>query len=71
MSFEVNRRLLAKRSPLETDAVVDSVTAGIIRGAFETFCFETAIHLGRSASSAIPARPAAAMKLSFFPTAET
>ncbi|MCH8133005.1 MAG: hydantoinase B/oxoprolinase family protein [Myxococcales bacterium] len=53
MSFEVNRRLVAKRSPLETDAVVDSVTAGIIRGAFETFCFETAIHLGRSASSAI------------------
>jgi len=29
------------------------VTAGIIRGAFETVCFEAATHLGRSASSAI------------------
>ena len=29
------------------------MTAGIIRGAFETICFETAIHLGRAASSAI------------------
>ncbi len=53
MSYEINRRLVAKRSPLETSAEVDSVTAGIIRGAFETHCFETAIHLGRAASSAI------------------
>ena len=53
MSYEINRRLVAKRSPLETSAEVDSVTSGIIRGAFETICFETAIHLGRAASSAI------------------
>ncbi len=53
MSYEINRRLSAKRSPLETSVEVDAVTAGIIRGAFETHCFETAIHLGRAASSAI------------------
>ncbi len=53
MSYEVNRRLVARRDPLPTGAEVDSVTAGIIRGAFETICFETAIHLGRAASSAI------------------
>jgi N-methylhydantoinase B len=53
MSYEVNDRLVARRSPLETSAEVDSVTAGIIRGAFETICFETATHLGRAASSAI------------------
>ena len=53
MSYELNRRLAAKRPPLETSAEVDSVSAGIIRGAFETICFETAIHLGRAASSAI------------------
>ncbi len=53
MSYEVNRRLVAKRPPLETTAEVDAVTAGIIRGAFETICFETATHLGRAASSAI------------------
>jgi len=29
------------------------VTAGIVRGAFETLCFEVATHLGRCASSAI------------------
>jgi N-methylhydantoinase B len=53
VTFEINRRLAAKRSPLETGAEIDSVTADIIRGAFETTCFESALHLGRSASSAI------------------
>jgi N-methylhydantoinase B len=53
VSYEVNRRLVARRSPLETSAKIDSVTAGIIRGAFETICYETATHLGRAASSAI------------------
>ena len=53
MSFEVNRRLARRRPALETSAQVDSVTAGIIRGAFETICFEVATHLGRAASSAI------------------
>ena len=53
MSYELNRKLAAKREPLPTTAEVDSVTASIIRGAFETICFETAIFLGRSASSAI------------------
>ena len=53
MSFELNRRLVARRPPLDTDATVDSVTASIINGAFETICFEVATHLGRAASSAI------------------
>ena len=53
MSFELNRRLAAKRPPLPTRATVDTVTANIIRGAMETVCFEAATHLGRSASSAI------------------
>jgi N-methylhydantoinase B len=53
MSFELNKRLAAKRAPLPTAATVDPVTAGIIRGAFETVCFEAATHLGRSASSPI------------------
>ncbi|MBW2448223.1 MAG: hydantoinase B/oxoprolinase family protein, partial [Deltaproteobacteria bacterium] len=53
MSYEINRRLAARRPPLDTAVEVDSVTAGIIRGAFETICFEAAIHLGRAASSAI------------------
>ena len=53
MSFELNRKLAAKRAPLPTAASVDPVTAGIIRGAFETVCFEAATHLGRSASSPI------------------
>jgi N-methylhydantoinase B len=53
MSFELNRRLAAKRPPLPTSANIDPVTAGIIRGAFETICFEAATHLGRAASSAI------------------
>ena len=53
MSFELNKRLAAKRAPLPTAARIDPVTAGIIRGAFETVCFEAATHLGRSASSPI------------------
>jgi N-methylhydantoinase B len=53
VSFEVNRRLVAPRPPLPTPAEVDPVTAGIVRGAFETICFEVATHLGRCASSAI------------------
>jgi len=53
MSFELNRKLAAKREPLPTSAEVDSVTASIIRGALETICFESAVHLGRSASSPI------------------
>lgn len=53
MSFELNRRLAAKREPLLTSANIDPVTAGIIRGAFETVCFEAATHLARAASSAI------------------
>src|SRR6202008_603934 len=53
MSFELNRKLAAKRPPLPTSANVDPVTADIIRGAFETVCFESATHLGRAASSPI------------------
>ena len=53
MSFELNRRLAAKRPPLATAANIDPVTASIIRGAFETVCFEAATYLGRAASSAI------------------
>lgn len=53
MSFEVNRRLVARRPPLPSAARIDPVTAGIIRGAFETICYETATQLGRAASSAI------------------
>jgi len=53
MSFELNHRLAARRPPLPTPATVDAVTASIIRGAFETVCFEAATHLGRAASSPI------------------
>src|SRR5688572_909205 len=53
MSFELNKRLAAKREPLSTAATVDPVTASIIRGALETVCFEAATHLGRAASSPI------------------
>lgn len=53
MTFELNRALAAKREPLPTTATVDPVTAAIIRGAFETVCFEAATHLGRAASSPI------------------
>lgn len=53
MTFELNRKLAARRLPLRTTANVDPVTANIIRGALETVCFEAATHLGRAASSAI------------------
>lgn len=53
MSFERNRRLAARRPPLGARAEVDPITAGILRGSFETICYEVATHLGRSASSAI------------------
>jgi N-methylhydantoinase B len=53
MSFELNKILAAKRAPLPSSAKVDPVTAGIIRGAFETVCFEAATQLGRAASSPI------------------
>ncbi len=53
MSYEVNRRLVARRPPLATDHETDAVTAGILRGALETTCYEVATHLGRCASSAI------------------
>ncbi|MEO7738382.1 MAG: hydantoinase B/oxoprolinase family protein [Novosphingobium sp.] len=38
---------------MPTTVNVDPVTAGIIRGAFETVCYEAATHLGRAASSPI------------------
>jgi N-methylhydantoinase B len=53
VSYDLNRRLVARRPPLRSAAEVDAVTAGILRGAFETVCFEVATHLGRCASSAI------------------
>ncbi len=53
MSYELNRKLAAPRAPLPTEAQIDSVTADIIRGAFETVCFESATFLGRAASSPI------------------
>ena len=53
MSFELNRKLAARRAALPTSASIDAVSADIIRGAFETVCFEAATHLGRAASSPI------------------
>lgn len=53
MSFELNRQLAARRGALPTSAGIDAVTADIIRGAFETACFEAATHLARAASSPI------------------
>src|SRR5262245_47522437 len=53
MSYELNRRLAAKRDPLPTSANIDPVTASMIRGAMETVCFEAATLLGRSATSPI------------------
>jgi len=53
MSYELNRQLAARRDPLPTTVDIDPVTADIIRGAFETVCFEAATHLGRAASSPI------------------
>ena len=53
MSYALNRRLAERRAPLPTTAEIDPVTADIIRGAFETVCFEAATYLGRAASSPI------------------
>lgn len=53
MSYELNRKLAARRDPLPTSVNIDQVTADIIRGAFETVCFEAATFLGRAASSPI------------------
>ncbi|MFV8818011.1 hydantoinase B/oxoprolinase family protein [Haliea sp. E17] len=53
MSFELNRKLAARREPLATSASIDPVSASIIRGAMETVSFEAATYLGRAASSAI------------------
>ncbi len=53
MSYELNRKLAARRAPLQTATAVDPVTASIIRGGMETVCFEAATYLGRAASSAI------------------
>jgi N-methylhydantoinase B len=53
MTYELNRRLMERRPPLETAASVDPVTAGIIRGAFETTCYEVNTHVGRTATSSM------------------
>lgn len=53
MSYEMNRKLAAKRPPLPTSANIDPVSASIIRGAMETACFESCEYLARAASSAI------------------
>ncbi len=53
MTFALRRQLAKKPEPLPTGATIDPVTADIIRGAFETICFEAATHLGRAASSPI------------------
>jgi N-methylhydantoinase B len=54
MSYELNRRLAERRDPLPTtQAEVDPVTAGIIRGALETTCFEVCTHVSRTATSSM------------------
>lgn len=53
MPYELNRHLAARREPLVSDAEVDVVTGEIIRGAFETICFEVATHVARTATSAM------------------
>ncbi|MCB2062951.1 MAG: hydantoinase B/oxoprolinase family protein [Novosphingobium sp.] len=53
MTFALRRQLARKPAPLPTSVEIDPVTADIIRGAFETICFEAATHLGRAASSPI------------------
>jgi N-methylhydantoinase B len=53
MPYELNRRLGARRSPLATSVEVDPVTAGIIRGAYETVCHEVTTHVARTATSAM------------------
>lgn len=53
MSFALRRKLAEKPAALPTATAIDPVTADIVRGAFETVCFEVATHLGRAASSPI------------------
>src|ERR1700761_431820 len=53
MPYDLNRRLAERRAPLETEATVDPVTAGIIRGALETTCFEVCTHVSRTATSSM------------------
>src|SRR5205085_612590 len=53
MPYDLNERLAAMRPPLATDAEVDAVTGEIVRGAFETICFEVATHVARTATSAM------------------
>ena len=48
MSYSLNRHLTERQPPLAASAEVDAITAGIIRGAFETICYEVATQLGRS-----------------------
>src|SRR2546426_1950379 len=51
--YALNERLAAIRPPLHTEVEVDRVTAEIVRGAFETICFEVATHVARTATSAM------------------
>lgn len=53
MTFALRRQLAQKPPPLPSSVAIDPVTADIVRGAFETICFEVATHLGRAASSPI------------------
>lgn len=53
MTFALRRKLAERPPPLPSAVVIDPVTADIVRGAFETICFEVATHLGRAASSPI------------------
>ena len=41
MSYELNRHLAARRPPLPTSSDVDTISSGIIRGAFETIWLES------------------------------
>ncbi|MED5544712.1 MAG: hydantoinase B/oxoprolinase family protein [Pseudomonadota bacterium] len=52
-AFALRRQLAEKPAALPTSVTIDPVSADIIRGAFETICFEVATHLGRAASSPI------------------
>ena len=53
MTFALRRKLAERPEPLRCNTQIDPVVADIIRGAFETVCFEVATHLGRAASSPI------------------
>ncbi len=67
MSFELNKKLAAKREPLKTTAKVDPVTAAIIRGGFETVCYEAATFLGRAATTRTSATAASSMRMAGSP----